>query len=40
MRLIATRQGRSDKYDELRCLRRDGSAMPWHGALELELPES
>jgi hypothetical protein len=37
MRLIAQRQGRNDKLDLLRCIRRDGSetstAMPRQGIL-------
>jgi hypothetical protein len=41
MKLIATRQARTDKYDELRCLRRDGSAtgcaMPRQGILPHDL---
>jgi hypothetical protein len=52
MKLIATRQGRSDKYDVLPAgagrrlfdavlaLNQRWQALPWHGALELELPES
>lgn len=41
MRLIATKQGRRDKYDALRCVRRDGSAttasMPRQGILPHDL---
>ena len=41
MKLIATRQGRTDKLDQLRCLRRDGSAtgcaMPRQGILPHDL---
>ncbi|PQP01101.1 hypothetical protein C5614_06055 [Massilia phosphatilytica] len=41
MKLIATRRGRTDKYDDLRCLRRDGSAtgcaMPRQGILPHDL---
>lgn len=41
MRLIATRQGRADRYDQLRCVRRDGSttgcAMPRQGILPHDL---
>ena len=41
MKLIATRQGRTDKYDQLRCVRRDGSAtgcpMPRQGILPHDL---
>ena len=41
MKLIATRQGRTDKYDQLRCIRRDGSAtgcaMPRQGILPHDL---
>jgi len=37
MKLIATRRGRTDKYDDLRCVRRDGSStgcpMPRQGIL-------
>jgi hypothetical protein len=41
MKLIATRAGRTDKYDQLRCVRRDGSAtgcaMPRQGILPHDL---
>lgn len=41
MKLIAARQARTDKYDELRCVRRDGSAtgcaMPRQGILPHDL---
>jgi len=41
MKLVAIRQGRTDKYDELRCLRSDGSAtgcaMPRQGILPHDL---
>lgn len=41
MHLIATRQGRTDRYDQLRCVRRDGSttgcAMPRQGILPHDL---
>jgi hypothetical protein len=41
VKLIATRQGRSDKLDQLRCVRRDGSttgcAMPRQGILPHDL---
>jgi hypothetical protein len=41
MRLIATRRGRTDKYDDLLCVRRDGSttgcAMPRQGILPHDL---
>jgi hypothetical protein len=41
MRLIATRQGKGDKYDTLRCIRRDGSwaetLMPRQGILPHDL---
>jgi hypothetical protein len=41
MKLIATRAGRTDKYDDLRCVRRDGSAtgcaMPRQGILPHDL---
>ena len=41
MKLIATRAGRADKYDQLRCVRRDGSAtgcaMPRQGILPHDL---
>ena len=41
MKLSATRQGRGDKYDGLRCVRRDGSAtactMPRQGTLPHDL---
>lgn len=41
MKLIVTRQGRSDKYDALRCVRRDGSStgcpMPRQGILPHDL---
>ena len=41
MKLIAERQGRSDKLDRLRCIRRDGSgtatAMPRQGILPHDL---
>lgn len=41
MKLFATRAGRADKYDQLRCVRRDGSttgcAMPRQGILPHDL---
>ena len=41
MKLIATRHGKADKYDTLRCVRRDGSAtqvpMPRQGILPHDL---
>jgi hypothetical protein len=41
MKLIATRQGKADKYDSLRCVRRDGShaetQMPRQGILPHDL---
>jgi hypothetical protein len=41
VKLIVTRRGRTDKYDDLRCLRRDGSAtgcaMPRQGILPHDL---
>lgn len=41
MKLILTRRGRTDKYDDLRCVRRDGSAtgcaMPRQGILPHDL---
>ena len=41
MKLIATKQGKSDKYDLLRCVRRDGTAtattMPRQGVLPHDL---
>lgn len=41
MKLIATRQGRGDKLDQLRCVRRDGSTtgcgMPRQGILSHDL---
>ena len=41
MKLIVTRRGRTDKYDDLRCVRRDGSAtgcaMPRQGILPHDL---
>ncbi|MGZ5202141.1 MAG: hypothetical protein ACXWJM_17565 [Ramlibacter sp.] len=41
MKLIATKQGKTDKYDELRCIRRDGSEsscpMPRQGILPHDL---
>jgi hypothetical protein len=41
MKLIASRAGRTDKYDQLRCVRRDGSAtgcaMPRQGILPHDL---
>ena len=41
MKLIATRRGRTDQYDDLRCVRRDGSAtgcaMPRQGILPHDL---
>jgi hypothetical protein len=41
MKLIATKQGKADKYDQLRCVRRDGSEsscpMPRQGILPHDL---
>jgi hypothetical protein len=41
MKLIVTRRGRTDKYDDLQCVRRDGSttgcAMPRQGILPHDL---
>lgn len=41
MKLVATRQGKADKYDSLRCIRRDGSEasaqMPRQGILPHDL---
>ena len=41
MKLIATKQGKSDKYDSLRCIRNDGSetktSMPRQGILPHDL---
>jgi hypothetical protein len=41
MKLIATKQGKTDKYDQLRCVRRDGSEsscpMPRQGILPHDL---
>lgn len=41
MKLVAARQGRTDKFDQLRCIRRDGSVtstmMPRQGILPHDL---